>query len=198
MQISAQMVKELRDLTGAGVLDCRTALEQAQGDKERAIELLRAKGLATAGKKAGRETREGIIGHYVHTGSKIASLVEVGCETDFVARTEEFQRLARDLAMQVVAARPEVLRPEDLDQESIERQKALVREEAVSQGKPPQAVERIVEGRMEKYYQEVCLFKQPFIKDEGITVEDLIKDYIARLGENIVVRRFVRLEVGAE
>lgn len=196
MQITAQMVKELRERTAAGVLDCRSALEQAEGDLEQATKLLRAKGLVAAEKRAGRETHEGVIGAYVHTGNKVAALVEVGCETDFVARTEEFQRLARDLAMQVVAARPEVLRPEDLDPDDVERQRTAFRQEAEAQGKPASAIERIVEGRMDKYFQEICLLKQPFIKDDGMVIEDLLKEHVAKFGENIVVRNFARLEVG--
>jgi elongation factor Ts len=195
LEITASMVKELRAATGAGVMDCRKALEQAQGDMAKAAELLRDKALATAAKKADREAREGIIGHYVHTGSRMASLVELNCETDFVARTEEFQRLARDLAMQVVAARPEYLRPEDVPAEVREEQVAAFRREAENMGKPPEAVERIVQGRLEKFYAETCLLKQPFIRDEGITVQDLITQHVAKLGENIVVRRFVRFEI---
>jgi len=198
MQITAQMVKELRERTTAGVLDCRSALEQTEGDLDQAVELLRKKGLAAAEKKADRVTREGMIGSYVHTGSKVAALVEVGCETDFVARTEEFQRLARDLAMQVVAARPDVVRPEDLDPDVVERKKILFGEEAEAQDKPAAVIERIVEGRMEKYYQEVCLLKQAFIKDDGLTIEDLLKENIAKFGQNIVVRHFARLEIGVE
>ena len=195
MEITASMVKELRAATGAGVMDCRKALEQAQGDMAKAAELLRDKALATAAKKAGREAREGIIGHYVHTGNRMASLVELNCETDFVARTEEFQRLARDLAMQVVAARPEYLRPEDVPTEVREEQIAAFRREAENMGKPPEAVERIIQGRLEKFYAEICLLKQPFIKDEGTTIQDLITQHVAKLGENIVVRRFVRFEI---
>lgn len=196
MEITANMVKELRAATGAGVLDCRKALEEAQGDMEKAAEWLRAKGLAAAAKKAHRETREGIIGYYVHTGSRLASLVELNCETDFVARTEDFQRLARDLAMQVVAAKPEYVRPEDVPAEVKAEREAAFRREAESLGKPPAAVDQIVQGRMEKFYAETCLLRQPFIKDEGTTVQDLINQYIAKLGENIVVRRFVRYEIG--
>ncbi len=195
MEITASMVKELRAATGAGVMDCRKALEQAQGDMAKAAELLRDKALATAAKKAGREAREGIIGHYVHTGSRMASLVELNCETDFVARTEEFQRLARDLAMQVVAARPMYLRPEDVPAEVREEQIAAFRREAENMGKPPEAMERIIQGRLEKFYAETCLLKQPFIKDEGTTIQDLITQHVAKLGENIVVRRFVRFEI---
>ncbi|MCC7355538.1 MAG: translation elongation factor Ts [Anaerolineae bacterium] len=195
MEITASMVKELRAATGAGVMDCRKALEQTQGDMAKATELLRDKALAAAAKKASREAREGIIGHYVHTGSRMASLVEVNCETDFVARTEEFQRLARELAMQVVAARPEYLRPEDVPAAVVEEQRAAFRRDAENMGKPPEAVERIVQGRLEKYYAETCLLKQPFIRDEGTAVQDLITQAVAKLGENIVVRRFVRLEI---
>lgn len=198
MQITAQMVKELREKTGAGVLDCRRALEQNNGDTERAVAWLREKGLAAAAKKADRATREGIIGHYIHTGSKVAALVEVGCETDFVARTEQFQALARDLAMQVVAARPQYVKVEDVPAELIASQTAEFRAEAKAEGKPEAAIERIVTGRMEKFLQEAVLLKQPFIRDEGLTIEQLLQQAIARIGENIVVRRFARFEIGAE
>ncbi|MCD6290210.1 MAG: elongation factor Ts [Anaerolineae bacterium] len=190
------MIKKLRAETGAGVLDCRNALQEADGDFEKAAELLREKGLAAAAKKASRETREGIIGSYVHTGARIAALVELNCETDFVARTPEFQQLAKDLAMQVVAARPEYLSPEDIPPEVIEQEKERYRAQMADSGKPEHIIERVVEGKLEKFYEEVCLLRQPFIKDEGMTIQDVITQAIARLGENIVVRRFVRYELG--
>ncbi len=196
MEITADLVKELRAVTGAGVLDCRNALQQTGGDFNKAVELLREKGLATAAKKASREAREGIIGSYVHTGAKVAALVELNCETDFVARTPEFQQLAKDLAMQVVAARPQYVRPEDVPAEVIEREKQVYRSQLADSGKPEQVIERIVAGKLEKFYEEVCLLRQPFIKDEGKTVQDLITQSVAKLGENIVVRRFVRYELG--
>lgn len=195
MEITAQMVKELRQLTGAGILDCRKALETAGGDFSAAAELLKAKGLAVAAKKADRAAHEGLIGSYIHMGSKVAALVEVNCESDFVARTELFQTLAKDLAMQVVAARPGWVRIEDVPAEVVEQQRA----EALAglADKPAAVAEKIVEGKLAKFYEENCLLEQPFIKDEGIKIKDLITQTVAKLGENIVVRRFVRLEVGS-
>lgn len=195
MEITAAMVKDLRALSGAGVLECRKALEAAGGDFNKAAELLREKGLAVAAKKASREAREGLIGHYIHMGSKVAGLVEVNCESDFVARTEQFQTLCKDLAMQVVAARPTYARIEDIPADVVEQQRAQFRAE-VDASKPAEVVERIVEGKMAKFYEESVLLEQPFIKDEGVRIKDLITQTIAKLGENIVVRRFSRLEVG--
>ncbi|HEY66578.1 MAG TPA: translation elongation factor Ts [Caldilineae bacterium] len=192
------MIKELRAKTGAGVLDCRNALQETDGDFDKAVELLRQKGLAIAAKKASRETREGTIASYVHTGARVAALVEVNCETDFVARTPEFQQLAKDLAMQVVATRPLYVRPEDIPAEVIEREKESYRAQLADSGKPEHIIDRIIAGKLEKFYDEVCLLRQPFIKNEEMTVQDLITDAIARLGENIVVRRFVRYELGEE
>ena len=198
MEITAAMVKALRERTGAGVLDCKNALAEAGGDPERAVELLREKGLADATRRLGRETNEGVIGSYVHAGSRVAALVELNCETDFVARTDEFQALAHDLAMQVVAARPLYVSPEDIPPEVLERERAIYRAQVAGSGKPEHVVERIVEGKLEKFLDEVCLMRQPFIKDDSITVGALIRQAIARLGENIVVRRFARLAVGEE
>ncbi|MGQ9458117.1 MAG: translation elongation factor Ts [Anaerolineae bacterium] len=198
VEITAAMVKELRERTGAGMLDCKNALAEAGGDMERAVELLREKGLADATKRLGREANEGIIGSYVHAGSRVAALVELNCETDFVARTDEFQALAHDLAMQVVAARPLYVSPEDIPLEVLERERAIYRAQMADSGKPEHVVERIVEGKLEKFLDEVCLMRQPFIKDDSITVGELIRQAIARLGENIVVRRFARLAVGEE
>jgi len=194
VEISASMVKELRQLSGAGVMDCRKALEAADGDMEKASALLREKALATAAKKADRETREGLIGNYVHMGSKVAALVEVTCESDFVARTEQFQTLVRDLAMQVVAARPGWVRVEDVPVEVVEEELRQVALEAG--GKPPEIVERIAQGKLAKFYEENVLMEQPFIKDDSMKVKDLVTNVIATLGENVVVRRFARLEVG--
>jgi len=196
MAITADMVKQLRAETGAGVLDCRNALEKTNGDFQKAVELLRQKGLAAAEKKAGREAREGIIGSYIHTGAKVAALVELNCETDFVARTPDFQQLARDLAMQVVATAPLYVRPEDVPAEVVERVKQEALAEIAGSDKPAAVVERIVEGKLAKFYDEACLLRQNFIRDEALTVENLIKQAIARMGENIVVRRFVRYELG--
>lgn len=196
MAITADMVKQLRAETGAGVLDCRNALEKTNGDFQKAVELLRQKGLAAAEKKASREAREGIIGSYIHTGAKVAALVELNCETDFVARTPDFQQLAKDLAMQVVAAAPLYVKPEDVPAEITERVKQEALAEIAGSDKPAAVVERIVEGKLAKFYDETCLLRQNFIRDEALTVENLIKQAIAKMGENIIVRRFVRYEIG--
>jgi elongation factor Ts len=196
VDITATMVKDLRAATGAGVLDCRKALETSGGNPEQAAALLREKGLAAAAKKATREVKEGMIGSYIHMGSKVAALVELDCESDFVARTTDFQTLAKDLAMQVVAARPTWVRPEDIPAEVIQQQTTNFKEEAVAANKPAAMMEKIVEGKLAKFYEENVLLEQSFIKDEGVKVRDLISQSIAKLGENIVVRRFARLEVG--
>jgi elongation factor Ts len=190
------MVKELRDATGAGVLDCKEALETTKGDFDRAVTYLREKGMAAAAKRSEREADEGLIGSYVHAGSKVAALVEVNCETDFVAHTDEFGELAHDLAMQVVAAKPLYLMREDVPQEQIEEEKAIYRAQMADSGKPPEIIERIITGKLDKFFEEVCLMEQAFIKDPSITVAELVQQTNARLGENIVVRRFARLEVG--
>lgn len=195
MEITTTMVKDLRALTGAGVLDCRKALEAAGGDFDRAAGLLREKGLAAAAKKAEREAKEGLIGHYVHMGSKVAALVEVNCESDFVARTEGFQALCKDLAMQVVAARPTYARIEDIPADVLDAQKAQFRAE-VDPSKSAEVAERIVEGKLAKFYEENVLLEQPFIKDESTRIKDLITEAIRKMGENVVVRRFARLEIG--
>ncbi len=194
--IGKEMVKALRERTGAGVLDCKRALEETGGDLEEATRLLRQRGLAIATKKAGRLAEEGLVEAYIHAGGRLGALVEINCETDFVARTEEFQRLAHDLAMQVVASNPHYLRPEDIPPEVIEEKKRLFLSELEGQNKPEHLWERIVEGKLERYYDQVCLLRQPFIKDEGLTVKEVIIEGIAKLGENIVIRRFARYELG--
>jgi elongation factor Ts len=194
--ITAQMVKALREATGAGVLDCKQALQANDGDFERSMDYLREKGMAAAAKRASREAKEGLIGSYIHAGSKVGALVEVNCETDFVSFTPEFQELAHDLAMQVVAARPSYLKPEDVPADVLEKEKAIYFAQMQDSGKPDHIVERIVEGKVRKFYEEACLLQQPFIKDSAITVGDLVQQKNALLGENIVVRRFVRFEVG--
>jgi len=194
--IGKEMVKALRERTGAGVLDCKRALEETGGDLEEATRLLRQRGLAIATKKAGRLAEQGLVEAYIHAGGRLGALVEINCETDFVARTEEFQRLAHDLAMQVVASNPDYLRPEDIPPEVIEEKKRLFLSELEGQNKPEHLWERIVEGKLERYYDQVCLLRQPFIKDEGLTVEEVIIEGIAKLGENIVIRRFARYELG--
>jgi elongation factor Ts len=190
------MVKELREETGAGVLDCKKALEQYEGDFEKAVAHLREQGMAAAAKRAEREAKEGLIGSYIHAGDRVAGMVEVNCETDFVARTDEFQELAHDLAMQVVAAKPAYVNKEDVPKEVLKTQQDVYRQEAAESGKPENVIERIVEGKMAKFVEDICLLEQPFIKDPSITVGELVKQSNAVLGENIVVRRFARLEVG--
>lgn len=197
-EITAEMVKLLREATNAGVLDCKKALTETNGDFDAAVEILRKKGLATAAKKASRDANEGLIGTYVHPGSKVASIVEVNCETDFVARTDEFQQLARDLAMHVTAARPLWVAREDVPADAIAKEREIYAEQMANSGKPAQVIERIVDGKLDKWYSEVCLLEQPFIKDPDVTIKDLLTSRIASLGENIRVRRFSRFEIGAE
>jgi len=198
MNISANMVKELREKTGAGVMDCKRALEESNGDVDKAIEYLRKQGIASAAKKAHRETKEGLIVSYIHPGNRLGVLLEVNCETDFVARTDEFRELAKNLAMQVAAANPLAVTREDLPQDLVEKEKEIYRAQAKEGGKPDNIVDRIVEGKMEKFYQEVCLLEQPFIKDPEKSVKDIVIEAIAKLGENISVRRFVRYRLGEE
>jgi len=196
VEITAAMVKDLRQTTGAGVMDCRKALESTGGNFEQAAELLREKALATAAKKAERAAHEGLIGNYVHMGSKVAALVEINCETDFVARTDEFQSLAKDLAMQVVATRPSWVKIEDIPAEIVQQERENYRLGLADANKPAALIDQIIEGKLAKFYEENCLVEQPFIKDEGVKIKDLLTSLIAKLGENIVVRRFARLEVG--
>jgi elongation factor Ts len=196
--ITTQQIKELRQETGAGVLDCKEALEASNGDLEKAVAYLREKGAAAAAKRSDREADEGVIGSYIHAGSKVGALIEVNCETDFVARTDDFQALAHDLAMQVVAAKPLYLTAEDIPAEVLEKEKEKVREEMQDSGKPDAIIERIVEGKLKKFYEETCLMEQAFIKDTALSVKELVQEKNAKLGENIVVRRFARLEIGGE
>ena len=198
MSISAKMVKELRDKTGAGMMDCKKALVESEGDEEKAIAWLRQKGLSKAAKKAGRATSEGLIGSYIHSNGKIGVMVELLCETDFVARNEAFQALAKDLAMQVAATSPVCTAPEDVPEDLAEKERAIYREQTLAEGKPENIVDKIVEGRMNKFYKEICLLEQPFIKDDKKVVKDLVNDLIAVLGENIQVGRFYRMQLGAE
>ena len=194
--IAAEQVKELRDQTGAGMMECKKALVEADGDFQRAATLLRERGVAAAAKRADRETREGIVGQYIHAGGRLGVLVEVDCETDFVAGTDEFQDLVRDIAMQIAATNPSCVRRQDVSQEEIDKEKEIYQNQALAAGKPEKVVERIVEGKLNKYYSEVCLYEQPFIKDSELTVEELIKSKIALLKENISVKRFARFKVG--
>ncbi|MBI4270142.1 MAG: translation elongation factor Ts [Candidatus Rokubacteria bacterium] len=198
MASSAQLVKELRERTGAGVMDCREALTESKGDVDGAVEYLRKKGMAQAAKRAHREAREGAVGAYVHAGSKLGVLVEVDCETDFVAKTDGFQELVKDLGMQIAAANPAYVGREDVPADLIDKEREIYRGQLADQKKPPQILERIVEGKLEKFYSEQCLLEQPFIKDaSGKTrVKDLVDGLNAKTGERIVVRRFVRFQVG--
>ncbi len=196
MEVTAAMVKELRRATGAGVLNCRKALESSAGDFERAVTYLREKGLAAAAKRMGRHASDGVMEAYVHPGSRIAVLLELNCETDFVARTDDFKTLAHDLALHIAFAAPHYLTREDVLEKVIERERAIYRTQALEEGKPERIVDRIVEGRLEKFYRQVCLMEQPFVKDEDVPVRDLITDAIAKFGENVVLRRFVRYELG--
>jgi elongation factor Ts len=196
MEISAQLVKQLRERTGAGMMECKTALVEAKGDLAEAEVILRKKGIAAAAKKATRSTKQGVIASYIHPGSQLGVLIEVNCESDFVARTDDFQQLVHDLAMQVAAADPQFIRREDVTQAALDKEKEIHRARALAEGKPEKMVDKIVEGRMNKFYEEFCLYEQPFIKENTTTVQDLIKSKIAKLGENISVARFVRFKVG--
>lgn len=196
MQITPAMIKELRDKTGAGIMDCKEALTASNGAMDEAIDVLRKKGLQAAAKRAARSTQEGVVGSYIHGGGRLGVLVEVNCETDFVARTEDFQDLVHDLAMQVAAANPLYLTREDVPVATVTKEQHIYEEQAKASGRPAQAVPKIVEGRLEKYFQEVCLLEQPFVKDPSVAVQDLIKAKIAKIGENITVRRFVRFQLG--
>jgi elongation factor Ts len=199
MEIRAESVKELREKTGAGFMDCKRALTEAAGDVDQAIRWLREKGLAAAAKKAGRATSEGSIGAYLHAGGRIGVLVEVNCETDFVAKTPEFQGVVKDLAMQVAAASPALarfVRREDVPPEVVEQEREIYRAQARSSGKPDKVIEKIVDGKIDKFLSDICLLEQPFIRDPEKTVQDVVNEAIARLGENMHVRRFVRFQLG--
>jgi elongation factor Ts len=196
VNISANQVKELREKTGAPMMDCKQALTEAKGDLEQAVVLLRKKGVSVAAKKSARVTSEGSVAQYIHAGGKIGVLVEVNCESDFVARTDDFKDLVHDIAMHIAASDPKFVRKEDVTPEAYEREKDIYRAQAAATGKPPQVVEKIVEGKMSKFYEEVCLYEQPFIKDQTISISQLIAATIGKLGENISVRRFARFKVG--
>ena len=195
-QINAQMVKELRERTGAPMMDCKNALTETGGDADKAIEVLRKKGLAKAAKKAGRVAADGLVASYIHAGGKIGVLVEVNCETDFVARTDDYQQLVKDLAMHIAAADPSFVRREEVTEDVLETERRLYREQALEEGKPEAVVDRIVEGKLKKFYGESVLLEQPFVKDTDVTIERLIAETIGKLGENIQVRRFARFELG--
>ena len=194
--VSTALVKELRERTGAGIVNCKKALAEHGGDIERAIDFLREKGLAAAAKKAGRAAQQGVVGSYIHGGGKIGVLVEVNCETDFVARTEEFQRLVKDVAMQVAAANPRCVRREEISDAELERERTVYRVQAEESGKPAKVIEKIVAGKVEKFYGENCLLEQAFIRDPGRTIQDVVNEAVGRTGENIVVNRFSRFQIG--
>ncbi len=194
--ITAGMVKELRDITGAGMMECKKALQEVDGDKEKAINLLREKGLAKAAKRAGRTASQGIVDSYIHMGGKVGVLVEVNCETDFVARNEEFRAFVKDICLQVAATNPAYLNKDDVPQEDLEKEKEILRKQALNEGKPEKIVEKIVAGRIEKFYQENCLIEQAFVKDPDLSIQQLLTEKIAKIGENILIRRFARFEMG--
>ena len=195
-EVTAKMVKELRERSGAGIMDCKTALKEAGGDLPQAELILRKRGIAVAQKKASRAANEGAIGTYIHPGSKLGVLVEVNCETDFVARTDDFQQLLHDVAMHIAAADPQFIRKEDISEEALENEKQVQRARALQEGKPEQVIDKIIEGRMGKFYEEICLLEQPFVKDSSVTIGELITSKIAKLGENITVSRLARFKVG--
>lgn len=196
MSAPATLVKELREKTGAGILDCQKALQENSNDIEKAVDYLRQKGLAAAQKRAAREANEGIVSAYIHPGSRIGVLVEVNCETDFVARNEEFQAFVKDVALQIAAANPTYVKREDVPADIIEKEKAIYEAQAKEMGKPPAAWPKITEGKLEKFYQESCLLEQAFIKEPSVTIKDLLTQKIAKIGENLVIRRFTRYQLG--
>ncbi|HEX4955435.1 MAG TPA: translation elongation factor Ts [Thermoanaerobaculia bacterium] len=196
MSISAQMVKDLRERTGAPMMDCKAALTESGGDAEKAVDILRKKGLAAAAKKAGRVTAEGAVGSYIHAGGKIGVLVEINCETDFVARTDDFLELVKDIAMHIAAAEPRFASREEVSQADLDREREIYRDQAVASGKPANVVDRIVEGKIEKFYSEFVLTEQPFVKNPDLTVGQLIAEKVGKIGENIRVRRFARFKLG--
>jgi elongation factor Ts len=196
--ISADMVKQLRQKTGAGIMDCKEALAECDGDMEKAVDFLRTKGLATAAKRAGRTMSEGVIQSYIHMGGKLGVMVEVNCETDFVAKNDDFQEAAKNIAMHIAATNPLGIRPEDISEADIEREKEIYRAQAIEMGKPENILDRIVEGKMKKFFQDNCLLDQAYVKDPNITIADLLNELIAKIGENISIKRFVRFKIGEE
>ncbi len=195
-EITAAMVKELRQATGSGIMDCKKVLKEADGDMEKAVELLRKKGLAKAAKRAGRSTSEGIIYSYIHTGAKLGVLLEVNCESDFVAKTDDFQAFAKDIAMHIAAANPVGLVKEDVDQAMIEKERDIYRAQMLEEGKPENIIDKIVDGKIEKFYKEVCLMSQQYVKDPQKTIEDVLQETIGKIGENIQIKRFARFQIG--
>ncbi|WP_300464485.1 translation elongation factor Ts [Desulfobacula sp.] len=196
VQISAAMVKELREATGSGIMDCKRVLAEAEGDMEKSIDLLRKKGLAKAAKRAGRSTSEGIIYSYIHTGAKLGVLLEVNCESDFVAKTEDFQMFAKNIAMHIAAANPAGLTPEDVDPAVIAKEKEIFRAQMIEEGKPEKMIDKIVEGKVEKFYKDVCLMSQQYVRDPQQTISDVLKETISKIGENIQIKRFARFQIG--
>jgi len=195
-EISAAMVKQLREKTGAGMMDCKSALREVGGDMEKAIEFLRKKGLATAQKRAGRAMTQGTIQSYIHMNAKLGVLIEVNCETDFVAKNDDFLGFAKNIAMHIAASNPLGIAPEDIAQEVIEKEKEIYRAQALEMGKPENVLDKIVEGKLKKFYQDNCLMNQPYVRDPDITIADLLNELIAKIGENISIRRFVRYQIG--
>ena len=196
MEISAELVKKLREKTGVGLMDCKEALKNAAGDMEKAIEYLREKGLAKLQKRMGRTASEGVIASYIHTGAKVGTMVEINCETDFVANTKEFQEFAKDIAMQITASNPLYVKREDVPEDAKEAEKNIYRKQAMESGRPEKIIDKIADGKMEKFYEEVCLIEQPFIKNQDITVKELLEELIVKMGEKIIVNRFVRFQLG--
>ncbi|MFN7979419.1 MAG: translation elongation factor Ts [Vicinamibacterales bacterium] len=196
MAITAEMVKQLRDKTGAGMMDCKSALAESNGDMEKAIEILRKKGVASATKRAGRATKEGVVGHYIHMGGKVGVLVEVNCETDFVARTDDFQALAKEIAMHIAAADPRYVSREQVPAADLEKEKDIYRAQFAGSGKPANVVDKIVDGKLGSFYSQVCLLDQPSVRDPNVTVQQMLQAATAKTGENITVTRFVRFKLG--
>lgn len=195
-QISAEMVKELREATGSGIMDCKRVLAEAEGDFDKAVDLLRKKGLAKAAKRAGRSTSEGMICSYIHTGAKLGVLVEINCESDFVAKTEDFQTFAKNIAMHIAAANPAGLNPEDVDPKIIEKEREIYRAQMLEEGKPANIIDKIVDGKVEKFYKDVCLMSQQYVKDPQKTISEVLKETIGKIGENIQIKRFARFKIG--
>ena len=196
MKITAQMVKELREKTGSGMMDCKKALTEADGDMEKAIVILREKGMAKTAKKADRIAAEGVVASYIHMGGRIGAMVEINCETDFVAQTDKFQRFAKDVAMHIAAANPKYLTEDEVPEEEVAKEREILKVQALNEGKPEKIVEKMVEGRLKKFYKEICLLDQPYIKDPDMTIGDLVKEQIMDIGENVKIRRFARFEMG--
>jgi elongation factor Ts len=196
MAVNAADVKALREMTGVGIMDCKKALVETGGDTKKAVEYLRKMGLKTLEKKAGREAKEGLIQHYIHPGSRLGVLVEINCETDFVAKTDDFQTFAKNVAMHIAASNPKVVKREELPQEIIDKEMEIYRTQAIEQKKPENIIDRFAQGKLEKYYQEVCLLEQSYIRDPNVTIQELLKETVAKLGENIVIKRFVRYQLG--